>query len=1116
MKTKNLTFIAAFIILLFISLNKIYGQATTVSPINFSFTAATDYLGWSTANDLNFKIGVVPTQYMQINGTTSPGWVGIGTAFSPGHLLDVNGGDINVNSANNGYMINSQTVLWNNGIPSSIFAGVFAGSPVTTGAGNTFIGTFSGSGTHTGNHNTFVGYATGNSNNTAVFNTFLGAFAGFNNDNTGLGSANENTFLGNHAGYSNTDGPYNVITGHNAGHDNTTGGANCFYGKQSGFSNTTGWGNCYYGAHAGHEGNTSQASHNTFSGNYCGFTNQDSANAFYGDSTGYFHLYGYNNTYIGTKAQLIPSGYYFPASRNNLTNSAAIGANTIVPQDNQMILGDSLTNVGIGLSDDHNGTLGVYGPRNKLEINAGMYPATAAPFGFDPPPSALLPGYSGLQFRDLISTCSTVPNPGLGVLSVGTDGTVIYVPSGGSTSPFGGACGNTNNMTTDWEIPMALHNYVFTNSNVDPSNVNNVGIGLLNGICAPVARLDVLAANAATSPGTIGINVLNTDNSADAAVGPSSIGLRSTVVGNTSSVVGNATIAGWFEAIQNNPELSSNYAIVVPNGGMNGLIPGGLVSIGYANPTGLATSYINPTVVGSAIPTSTVLLDVNGNGRFADLPSNLSTLSTYPPIQMVVCDATGELFVQAGSPPIGFGYCPVLPQLLGNDAGLDLHNQNLYFAGNYNGTATNNIVVGANCGYGPTAKLEVYQNSLSTTGSIGIASYNYDVSSFGSSIGVLGQANGILGSSGAQTGGSFFAQGDGSNIGVYGVGGNYAGSLSTFSYGGYFLAEGSPQSSYNTGLYGFASGGTVGITFHNIGVLGYVDKLANLGINNIAVYGDLGMACYPCSDAHIGPDYAGYFNGDVVTTMSNFLLSDSSLKHDIQDLTNPLSVISQLHPKTYQFNQQQNLSMQLPYGTHAGILAQDLENVLPQLTKNCVHPARFDSAGNMTSDSIKYKAVNYTELIPYLIGGIKQLDSTNQALQNQINNLTTQINNCCNNGSRTSNGGDNNNNGNGNNINIHTIDLNSMSSSPILFQNQPNPFGGDGGTKIKYFIPGNITNAQISFFDEYGNAMSVFTITESGMGELNVTSANLANGVYSYSLIINNKVIDTKRMVKTQ
>ena len=46
----------------------------------------------------------------------------------------------------------------------------------------------------------------------------------------------------------------------------------------------------------------------------------------------------------------------------------------------------------------------------------------------------------------------------------------------------------------------------------------------------------------------------------------------------------------------------------------------------------------------------------------------------------------------------------------------------------------------------------------------------------------------------------------------------------------------------------------------------------------------------------------------------------------------------------------------------------------------------------------------------------------------------------------------------------------------------------------------------------FGTQLKVFKITENGMGQLNVNSSNLASGVYSYSLSVKWKIVDTKKM----
>ncbi len=43
--------------------------------------------------------------------------------------------------------------------------------------------------------------------------------------------------------------------------------------------------------------------------------------------------------------------------------------------------------------------------------------------------------------------------------------------------------------------------------------------------------------------------------------------------------------------------------------------------------------------------------------------------------------------------------------------------------------------------------------------------------------------------------------------------------------------------------------------------------------------------------------------------------------------------------------------------------------------------------------------------------------------------------------------------------------------------------------------------------------MKVVELSQTGNGTLNVTLDNLTSGIYSYSLVVNGNVVDTKRML---
>jgi hypothetical protein len=297
-----------------------------------------------------------------------------------------------------------------------------------------------------------------------------------------------------------------------------------------------------------------------------------------------------------------------------------------------------------------------------------------------------------------------------------------------------------------------------------------------------------------------------------------------------------------------------------------------------------------------------------------------------------------------------------------------------------------------------------------------------------------------------------------------------------------------------------------------IGVYGSVPPN---GTGTRAIYGDLGIGLtfpcptWPCPASPYAPDAAGYFNGDVVATNGVYALSDENLKENIHDIPNAMDILNQLNPKWYSFKQTENASMQLPKGSHYGLLSQDVQQVLPNIVKDCIHPARMDSDGNETYAAINFKAINYTELIPLLIASVKQMDSTNQALQQQISDLQAAQT-----GHRASPPHDNNSDqgqDQGQAKPNAPIDVTLSSKSIVLDQNQPNPFKEQ--TTITYFIPDDAMNVKMIFTDSRGNVMKEVSIPEKGNGQLNVYAQDLSSGIYTYTLVADGVTIDSKKMV---
>jgi hypothetical protein len=165
---------------------------------------------------------------------------------------------------------------------------------------------------------------------------------------------------------------------------------------------------------------------------------------------------------------------------------------------------------------------------------------------------------------------------------------------------------------------------------------------------------------------------------------------------------------------------------------------------------------------------------------------------------------------------------------------------------------------------------------------------------------------------------------------------------------------------------------------------------------------------------------------------------------------------------------------------HMGLIAQEVEQVVPEVV-------RTQTDGK--------KAVAYSSLVPLLIEAFKEQ-------QVRINELEQYIQNCCE---------------FNDNIKSKSTEMQNSESTnnvSILFQNTPNPF--NQSTIISYEIgEKSISEAQIFVFDLNGKLLKTYPLT-TAKGNIQINANELEPGMYLYSLVVNKKEIDTKRMILTQ
>lgn len=81
----------------------------------------------------------------------------------------------------------------------------------------------------------------------------------------------------------------------------------------------------------------------------------------------------------------------------------------------------------------------------------------------------------------------------------------------------------------------------------------------------------------------------------------------------------------------------------------------------------------------------------------------------------------------------------------------------------------------------------------------------------------------------------------------------------------------------------------------------------------------------------------------------------------------------------------------------------------------------------------------------------------------------------------------------------------------MLYQNTPNPFSNE--TVIDYYVSNMSKNAYIMVYDLNGKELKRLPVTASGKGSVKLSSESMLSGMYIYSLIIDGREADSKRMV---
>jgi len=290
------------------------------------------------------------------------------------------------------------------------------------------------------------------------------------------------------------------------------------------------------------------------------------------------------------------------------------------------------------------------------------------------------------------------------------------------------------------------------------------------------------------------------------------------------------------------------------------------------------------------------------------------------------------------------------------------------------------------------------------------------------------------------------------------------------------------------GVYGAAGGAPTG---YNYGVIGSLSTLQN----GAGIYGSTIL----WGESLVPGRYAGYFDGP--TYVDSYLLTnalyqpaDIRLSKDLRSLSveseMTLSELCKLDVFSYRLKSkegkgwyrtsndkeisQPSQHLHESERLHYGLSAQNMLQVYPDL----VHEGQDG-----------YLAVNYTELVPVLVRAIQELKEELDAVKG-VDEKTER-------NTRTAT----------------AVSASAVAGGNVLYQNTPNPFKEQ--TTIRFTLADDARDASVCIFDMTGKMLRKLPVSP---GETSVTIGGweLGEGMFLYTLIVNGREIDTKRMIITK
>jgi len=231
-----------------------------------------------------------------------------------------------------------------------------------------------------------------------------------------------------------------------------------------------------------------------------------------------------------------------------------------------------------------------------------------------------------------------------------------------------------------------------------------------------------------------------------------------------------------------------------------------------------------------------------------------------------------------------------------------------------------------------------------------------------------------------------------------------------FGLGGEFISN--DDSDYAVGAEGYVTRGTFtadglwGYSVSNAGVSSGVRGTVNTptpsgankkynGVMGVSLVTPVTSqrACGVYGEAlGVTDSWAIYANGNQFsTTGTAWTMSDAQLKQNIEPLANATAMVMQLQPRSYAYRTEEYPQLHLATEPQFGFVAQELEQVLPDMVRDVFIPSETDSTGQELQGSMSVKAVKLDGILPLVVAAMKEQQMIILAQQEAMNEVQQRL-----------------------------------------------------------------------------------------------------------------------------